>query len=188
MFTHRLVALAALAAGASAGCDVCSDELFEGTKGQECGPFERKASGKWADWTYFPDVGCLEDVCCALHEDDCCEPAPGPIAGLVIGAVVLAAFVGGACLRLCGLAGATKDGSRRGLACVGRRNAGPNPSHVGLLAFACCVAYVVALLPLRHWMGYKLVVEMEAPLGRWESRARYDLCLLYTSPSPRDRG
>ena len=25
MFTHRLVALAALAAGASAGCDVCSD-------------------------------------------------------------------------------------------------------------------------------------------------------------------
>ena len=176
MFTPRLVALAALAAGASAGCDVCSDELFARTKGQKCGPFEREASDKWADWsTLAPDVRCLEDVCCALHEDDCCEPAPGPIAGLVIGAVVLAAFVGGTCLRLCGLAGATKDGSRRGVACVGRRNAGPNPSHVGLLAFACCVAYVVALLPLRHWMGFKLVVEMEAPLGRWESRARYDL-------------
>ena len=176
MFTHRLVALAALAAGASAGCDVCSDELFARTKGQECGPFEREARGKWADWTTLaPDVSCLEDVCCAPHEDDCCEPAAGPIAGLVIGAVVLVAFVGGGCLRLCGLAGATKDGSRRGVACVGRRNAGPNPSHVGLLAFACCVAYVVALLPLRHWMGYKLVVEMEAPLGRWESRARYDL-------------
>ena len=171
MFTRRLVALAALAAGASAGCDVCSKELYDG----RCGPFEREARGRWADWTTLaPDVSCLEDVCCALHEDDCCEPAAGPIAGLVIGAVVLVAFVGGGCLRLCGLAGATKDGSRRGFACVGRRNAGPNPSHVGLLAFACCVAYVVALMPLRHWMGYKLVVEMEA-LGRWESRARYDL-------------
>ena len=175
MFTHRLVALAALAAGASAGCDVCSEELFERTKGQECGPFEREARGKWADWTTLaPDVSCLEDVCCALHEDDCCEPAAGPIAGLVIGAVVLVAFVGGGCLRLCGLAGATKDGSRRGFACVGRRNAGPNPSHVGLLAFACCVAYLVALMPLRHWMSYKLVVEMNL-VGRWESRARFDL-------------
>ena len=175
MFTHRLVALAALAAGASAGCDVCSEELFERTKGQECGPFEREARGKWADWTTLaPDVSCLEDVCCALHEDDCCEPAAGPIAGLVIGAVVLVAFVVGGCLRLCGLAGATKDGSRRGFACVGRRNAGPNPSHVGLLAFACCVAYLVALMPLRHWMSYKLVVEMNL-VGRWESRARFDL-------------
>ena len=175
MFTHRLVALAALAAGASAGCDVCSEELFERTKGQECGPFEREARGKWADWTTLaPDVSCLEDVCCALHEDDCCEPAAGPIAGLVIGAVVLVAFVGGGCLRLCGLAGATKDGSRRGFACVGRRNAGPNPSHVGLLAFACCVAYLVALLPLRHWMSYKLVVDTYL-VGRWESRARFDL-------------
>ena len=175
MFTHRLVALAALAAGASAGCDVCSEELFERTRGQGCGPFEREARGKWADWTTLaPDVSCLEDVCCALHEDDCCEPAAGPIAGLVIGAVVLVAFVGGGCLRLCGLAGATKDGSRRGFACVGRRNAGPNPSHVGLLAFACCVAYLVALLPLRHWMSYKLVVDTYL-VGRWESRARFDL-------------
>ena len=73
MCTSRLVALAALAAGASAGCDVCSEELFERTKGQECGPFEREARGKWADWTTLaPDVSCLEDVCCALHEDDCC--------------------------------------------------------------------------------------------------------------------
>ena len=174
MPTRRLVALA-LAAGASAGCDVCSEELFERTRGQGCGPFEREARGKWADWTTLaPDVSCLEDVCCALHEDDCCEPAAGPIAGLVIGAVVLVAFVGGGCLRLCGLAGATKDGSRRGFACVGRRNAGPNPSHVGLLAFACCVAYLVALMPLRHWMSYKLVVEMNL-VGRWESRARFDL-------------
>ena len=94
MFTHRLVALAALAAGASAGCDVCSEELFERTKGQGCGPFEREARGKWADWTTLaPDVSCLEDVCCALHEDDCCEPAAGPIAGLVIGAVVLVVVV-----------------------------------------------------------------------------------------------
>ena len=83
MCTSRLVALAALAAGASAGCDVCSEELFERTKGQECGPFEREARGRWADWTTLaPDVSCLEDVCCALHEDDCCEPAAGPIAGL----------------------------------------------------------------------------------------------------------
>ena len=171
MFTHRLVVLAALAAGASAGCDVCSKELYDG----RCGPFEREARGKWADWTTLaPDVSCLEDVCCALHEDDCCEPAAGPIAGLVIGAVVLVAFVGGGCLRLCGLAGATKDGSRRGFACVGRRNAGPNPSHVGLLAFACGVAYLVALLPLRHWMSYKLVVDTYL-VGRWESRARFDL-------------
>ena len=171
MFTRRLVALAALAAGASAGCDVCSKELYDG----RCGPFEREARGRWADWTTLaPDVSCLEDVCCALHEDDCCEPAAGPIAGLVIGAVVLVAFVGGGCLRLCGLAGATKDGSRRGFACVGRRNAGPNPSHVGLLAFACGVAYLVALMPLRHWMSYKLVVDTYL-VGRWESRARFDL-------------
>ena len=101
MPTRRLVALA-LAAGASAGCDVCSKELYDG----RCGPFEREARDKWADWTTLaPDVSCLEDVCCAPHEDDCCEPAAGPIAGLVIGAVVLVAFVGGACLRLCGLAG-----------------------------------------------------------------------------------
>ena len=173
--TRHLLALVALAVGApSHDCDVCSKKLFDG----KCGGLSQEAKGKWDDWMVegAEILGCIaEDVCCALHEDDCCEPAPGPIAGLVIGAVVLAAFVGGACLRLCGLAGATKDGSRRGVACVGRRNAGPNPSHVGLLAFACCVAYVVALLPLRHWMGYKLVVEMEAPLGRWESRARYDL-------------
>ena len=59
MFTPRLVALAALAAGASAGCDVCSDKLYDG----KCGGLSQEAKGKWDDWTTLaPDVGCLKDV------------------------------------------------------------------------------------------------------------------------------
>ena len=95
MFTPRLVALAALAAGASAGCDVCSDELYDG----KCGGLSQEAKGKWDDWMVegAEIIGCIDDVCCASDEDDCCEPNVGAIVGLVIALVVV---IGG-CIFMC---------------------------------------------------------------------------------------
>ena len=96
--TPRLVALAALAAGASAGCDVCSDELYDG----KCGGLSQEAKGKWDDWMVVEgSLGYIEDACCASNEDMCCEANVGAILGLVIGLVVV---IGGsifACCKFC---------------------------------------------------------------------------------------
>ena len=45
--TKHLLALVALAVGAAASCDVCSDELYDGN----CGGLSQEAKGKWDDWT-----------------------------------------------------------------------------------------------------------------------------------------
>ena len=97
--TRHLLALVALAVGApSHDCDVCSKKLFD-----KCGGLSQEAKGKWDDWMVegAEIIGCIEDVCCASNEDDCCEPAAGPIAGLVIALVVV---IGGsifACCKFC---------------------------------------------------------------------------------------
>ena len=97
--TKHLLALVALAVGAASSCDVCSKELYDG----KCGGLLQEAKGKWDDWMVegAEIIGWIEDVCCASNEDDCCEPAAGPIAGLVIALVVV---IGGsifACCKFC---------------------------------------------------------------------------------------
>jgi S1-C subfamily serine protease len=96
--TKHLLALVALAVGAASSCDVCSKRIYPG----QCGFFDQEAKGKWDDWSYYTMEynifqksyeqtvsECVSDVCCASNKDDCCEPAAGPIAGLVIALVVV---------------------------------------------------------------------------------------------------
>ncbi len=96
--TKHLHALVALAVGAASSCDVCSKRIYPG----QCGFFDQEAKGKWDDWSYYTMEynifqksyeqtvsECVSDVCCASNKDDCCEPAAGPIAGLVIALVVV---------------------------------------------------------------------------------------------------
>ena len=97
--TKHLLALVALAVGAAASCDVCSDELYDG----KCGALSQEAEDKWDDWMVegLEIAGCIEDVCCASNEDDCCEANVGAIVGIVIALVVV---IGGsvfACCKFC---------------------------------------------------------------------------------------
>ena len=95
--TKHLLALVALAVGAAASCDVCSDELYDG----KCGALSQEAEDKWDDWTMEgldDDQFCIKDVCCAANEDDCCEANVGAIVGLVIGLVVV---IGGSIFACC---------------------------------------------------------------------------------------
>ena len=93
--TKHLLALVALAVGAASSCDVCSKELYDG----KCGGLLQEAKGKWDDWMVegAEIIGCIDDVCCASDEDDCCEPNVGAIVGLVIALVVV---IGG-CIFMC---------------------------------------------------------------------------------------
>ena len=84
--TKHLLALVALAVGAASSCDVCSKKLYDG----KCGGLSQEAKGKWDDYRSMD--GCVEDVCCASNEDDCCEANVGAIVGLVIGLVVVIAM------------------------------------------------------------------------------------------------
>uniref|UniRef100_A0A6U4FJ39 Uncharacterized protein n=1 Tax=Phaeomonas parva TaxID=124430 RepID=A0A6U4FJ39_9STRA len=91
MAMQHLLALIALAAGASAQCEVCNeDNYYEG----DCGIWQQETD-RWGDYNFLGI--CMENVCCASSEDDCCEPDAGPIAGTVIGIVV---FIG-MCIALC---------------------------------------------------------------------------------------
>ena len=97
--TKHLLALVALAVGAAASCDVCSDELYDG----KCGALSQEAEDKCDDWMVegLEIAGCIEDVCCASNEDDCCEANVGAIVGIVIALVVV---IGGsvfACCKFC---------------------------------------------------------------------------------------
>ena len=91
--TKHLLALVALAVGAASSCDVCSKELYDIS---QCGAFKQEAKSKWGDWITLD--GCIEDVCCASNEDECCEANVGAIVGLVIGLVVV---IGGSILARC---------------------------------------------------------------------------------------
>ena len=88
--TKHLLALVALAVGAAASCDVCSDELYDG----KCGALSQEAEDKWDDWMVegLEIAGCIEDVCCASNEDDCCEANVGAIVGLVVAIVLFVAM------------------------------------------------------------------------------------------------
>ena len=88
--TKHLLALVALAVGAASSCDVCSDELYDG----KCGGLSQEAKGKWDDWMVegAEIIGCIEDVCCASNEDDCCEANVGAIVGLVVAIVLFVAM------------------------------------------------------------------------------------------------
>ena len=94
--TKHLLALVALAVGAAASCDVCSDELYDG----KCGALSQEAEDKWDDWMVegLEIAGCIEDVCCASNEDDCCEANVGAIVGIVIALVVV---IGGSVFACC---------------------------------------------------------------------------------------
>ena len=94
--TKHLLALVALAVGAASSCDVCSDELYDG----KCGGLSQEAKGKWDDWMVegAEILGCIEDVCCASNEDDCCEANVGAIIGLVIGLAVVIGSVFACCI------------------------------------------------------------------------------------------
>ena len=94
--TKHLLALVALAVGAAASCDVCSDELYDG----KCGALSQEAEDKWDDWMVegLEIAGCIEDVCCASNEDDCCEANVGAIVGIVIALVVV---IGGSIFACC---------------------------------------------------------------------------------------
>jgi hypothetical protein len=85
--TKHLLALVALAVGAASSCDVCSKELYDIS---QCGAFKQEAKSKWGDWITLD--GCIEDVCCASNEDECCEANVGAIVGLVVAIVLFVAM------------------------------------------------------------------------------------------------
>ena len=84
--TKHLLALVALAVGASADCDVCSKNLYEVS---QCGLFKQEAESKFDEWTYQYQYDCVSDVCCASNKADCCKANVGAIVGLVIALVVV---------------------------------------------------------------------------------------------------
>ena len=85
--TKHLLALVALAVGAASSCDVCSKKLYDIS---QCGAFKQEAKSKWGDWITLD--GCIEDVCCASNEDECCEANVGAIVGLVVAIVLFVAM------------------------------------------------------------------------------------------------
>ena len=119
--TKHLLALVALAVGAAASCDVCSDELYDG----KCGALSQEAEDKWDDWMVegLEIAGCIEDVCCASNEDDCCEANVGAIVGIVIALVVV---IGGSVRAP--VAGLPPEQGRRGNRDDRSRPAAP-PTH-----------------------------------------------------------
>ena len=86
LITKHLLALVALAVGASADCDVCSKNLYEVS---QCGLFKQEAESKFDEWTYQYQYDCVSDVCCASNKADCCKANVGAIVGLVIALVVV---------------------------------------------------------------------------------------------------
>ena len=84
--TKHLLALVALAVGAASSCDECSKRIYPG----QCGGFVQEAKSKWGDWITLD--GCIEDVCCASNEDECCEANVGAIVGLVVAIVLFVAM------------------------------------------------------------------------------------------------
>ena len=87
--TKHLLALVALAVGAASSCDECSKKLID----VKCGAFWQEAKSKWDDW--IPEgleILCIEDVCCASNEDECCEANVGAIVGLVVAIVLFVAM------------------------------------------------------------------------------------------------
>ena len=95
LITKHLLALVALAVGASADCDVCSKNLYEVS---QCGLFKQEAESKFDDWTYQYQYDCVSDVCCASNKADCCKANVGAIVGLVIALVVV---IGGTIFVYC---------------------------------------------------------------------------------------
>ena len=85
--TKHILALVALAVGAASSCDVCSKELYDG----KCGGLLQEAKGKWDDWMVegAEIIGCIDDVCCASDEDDCCEANVGAVVGTAIALLVV---------------------------------------------------------------------------------------------------
>ena len=94
LITKHLLALVALAVGASADCDVCSKNLYEVS---QCGLFKQEAESKFDDWTYQYQYDCVSDVCCASNKADCCKANVGAIVGLVVAIVVVVAM----CCYMC---------------------------------------------------------------------------------------
>ena len=95
LITKHLLALVALAVGASADCDVCSKNLYEVS---QCGLFKQEAESKFDEWTYQYQYDCVSDVCCASNKADCCKANVGAIVGLVIALVVV---IGGTIFVYC---------------------------------------------------------------------------------------
>lgn len=68
----------------------CSSCSFFNMYTGSCGVFS-KETDKWCD----------DDFCCADSEDECCEPNPGAIVGVVLALIVLIAGIVVACCACC---------------------------------------------------------------------------------------
>lgn len=73
----------------SGSCEVCTDSIYDFVY-VSCGVFELKAAKRWGDWDpHESGTDCLSNVCCARHEEDCCEANVGAITGLAVAIFVV---------------------------------------------------------------------------------------------------